>query len=317
MIRSHLQPKRVIDCHAISTSIGRNSCPAEMYGVHRTDSMARKGATQRNDPMNRILAVALGATILSAPAMAADAYSKGGMKDSPTASASENAATWTGPWIGAVGGLQFNNDVLNYGYSKTHKDEVVASEDIEIDGLGSQGLFGELQLGYDRQFDNLVIGLFGGLNMGDSEFTAKYDGSGYGGSSSGEITYGQEWGGVLGPRIGFASGNSLFYVAGGWAFGELEKAHASASGGGASVSGAIFPNQDTDLNGWFGEVGMERRFENVHGLSLKVSGRYTDYSSMTLWTDGETNEDCTWAEKLKLDRDDLKVMVGLTYRPQF
>lgn len=268
--------------------------------------------------MNRIIAGVLGALIVSAPAAAADIFNKdGSLKDGPATASSGSAISWTGIWAGAVGGLQFNNDVLNYDYSKTHEGETVYSEGIEIDGLGSQGLVGELQLGYDRQFGNLVVGVFGGLNIDDSEFSASFGSSGYGGSSGGTLSYEQEWAGVLGPRLGFASGNSLFYVAGGWAFGELGKAHLSVSGGGESESGAIFPNQDTDLNGWFGEVGMERRFEHIQGLSLKVSGRYTDYGSMTLWTDGEANENCAWGEKLKLDRDDLKVMVGLTYRPQF
>lgn len=259
------------------------------------------------------------AAVSASCSYAADVYGGQSYKDTPTVLSSPDVS-WTGLWLGAVGGMQFSNNALNFDYNENHsygENTYSYHEGLEIDGLGTQGLFGELQLGYDRQLsNNVVIGLFGGLNIDDGEFKASVNASdSEGNSAGGDITFSQKWGGVVGPRLGYAHGRSLFYVAGGWAFGEMEKIKASVHYNGDSESGDLLPGQETDLSGWFGEVGLEHKL-NDNGLSVKVAGRYTDYSDITLFKDAGGNENCNWDEKLTLDRDNLSAMVGLVFRPQ-
>ncbi len=262
--------------------------------------------------MKRYSAALLGVSLMIAsPAMASDIFGKGGSTKDAPAGYEARTANWTGPWIGLVGGIQFNNDVLNYNYADTCCD---TSGSAEIDGLGSQGLFGELQAGYDRQFGRIVVGVFGGLSMDNGEFSANISEAHGNSSGSAKVSYEQEWAGVLGPRLGFASGNSLFYAAGGWAFGELGKVKFSEQENGQGTSGDAFPKQETDLNGYFIELGMERKFEGMPGLSLKVAGRYTDYGAIDLLRYTEAYDDCAESTRIELDRDDLKVMVGLRYQ---
>lgn len=217
------------------------------------------------------------------------------LKDSPGDVASPGrAVSWTGPWIGIAGGYDFANDKLTE--SEHYGDE---SGKISVDGLGSQGLFGELQLGYDRQLGNrpYVISVFGGLNLNDNEFSI--DASG-GGEHVNILSIEQEWGGVLGARVGMLkSPDTMFYVGGGWAFGKM--------GDVKSDGEKVFDDQETDLSGWFGELGMETRvYQNVY---LSVAGRYTDYGSINLAHESGCEGECS--ASIDLDVHDLTVMTGL------
>lgn len=256
--------------------------------------------------MKRIITTSLMLILSSASANAADIFG-GSLKDTPLDVSTSR--TWTGPWIGIAGGAIFSNNVLNYDANQTDGESSYHAG-FEVDGSGAKGVFGEAQLGYDWQVSSrLLVGLFGGLNISNDEFEASIQSGGY----SAKLTMEQEWGGVLGPRVGFVNGNSLFYAAGGWAFGELSKVRATLSNGQQSVGGDVFPDQETDLSGWFGEVGLEHKFDN--SMSLKVAGRYTDYGANTLAQGGYQGEGYSASERLELEPSDLKAMIGLVYRP--
>ncbi len=228
------------------------------------------------------------------------------------------AKSWSGIWAGALIGAEFSNNALSYAYDtvgKGYHEGYNTHTSLDIDGLGTTGAFGELQLGYDRQIgQNLVLGVFGGLNINSGDFSASLNASDSEGSSGkAELTFSQKWGGVIGPRLGYAHGNSLFYVAGGWAFGEMDKIKGSISANGESASAALLPDQETSLSGYFAEVGLEHRLSE--SLSVKVSGRYTDYGALDLYKDSGSTPCHDWNDKLELDRDTLSAMVGITYRP--
>jgi outer membrane immunogenic protein len=267
--------------------------------------------------MKKTIVAALAAALMSSGAYAADILGRGdSLKDGPTAA--HVSHSWTGIWLGAVGGMAFGNNQLNYDASYTEGGgEKSYSEQggIEIDGLGDENsLFGEVQLGFDYQTGPVVIGVFGGLNAGNGEFkigAGESDSQGY--SSSAEVTLSQKWGGVIGPRLGFARDNTLLYVAGGWAFGEMEKIKGSLSVNGQTQSADLLPEQETDLTGWFGEIGMEHKYSD--SISLKIAGRYTDYSKIDLFRDGKSGEGYSASERLTLDRDVLAVMGGIVFRP--
>lgn len=82
---------------------------------------------------------------LSAPAMATDVYAGGGYKDAPV----DNSYHWSGFYLGGFLGMHANNTVLDVA--------TLAS----LDGIGSQGLMGGGEIGYDVQAGNIVFGVFG------------------------------------------------------------------------------------------------------------------------------------------------------------
>lgn len=246
------------------------------------------------------------AIIFTAPAHSADVFGRSSTKDAPVASESR-ATSYTGLWIGALGGYQFSNAEVTEDFKQFHIDD----DDVKtlkwqdrsaVDGLGSDGFVAELQAGYDQQIGSkYVVGVFGGLNLSDAEFSAT--------ASSGDpletdtsLSIGYDWGGVLGLRAGFLkSADTLFYVGGGWAFAKLDDA-------------VYFDGEDKtsfkldNLNGWFGEIGMETRVSD--NVFLTVAGRYTDYGSIDFTeTYGPVN--CPIEHTIEADINSLAVLVGL------
>src|SRR5688572_11148422 len=142
-------------------------------------------------------AVALASVFFANSALATDLGGKG---DPTSASYVENK-TWTGVYLGALGGYQFSNSVLNYDENCFNDlGETVYGTSASVDGLGADGLFGELQIGFDKQVGTrIVLGAFAGANLNDGEFTVDASQT-FGGSttSANLLTVSQEWGGVLG-----------------------------------------------------------------------------------------------------------------------
>jgi outer membrane immunogenic protein len=210
--------------------------------------------------------------------------------------ADQAQVNWTGLWVGAVGGMNFFNTETDF--TEHDHDDGKLEKHLNVDGLGAEGFFGEAQIGYDHQVSNqLVLGIFGGLNLSDAEFSATNTNI-FNENKEFSVSTDYEWGSVLGARLGLLkSQDTMFYLAGGWAHAEL---------GDTIINGETFAS-GPNLNGWFGELGMETRVTgNVY---LTVSGRYTDYGSETLWDnnpgDGED------LEAIEIDTDSLAAMVGL------
>ena len=210
--------------------------------------------------------------------------------------------SWSGLWVGAMGGYAFSNSDTTYDEGEIDKVDGDYNERdvINIDGLGADGFLGEGQIGYDHQVSsNLLVGVFGGINVSDAEFTASYS---VDGADVLTVSNDYEWGGVAGLRLGFIkSPDTLFYLGGGYAYAQL---------GDTLVNGVKFNTGDNELDGWFGEVGMETRIAN--NVFLTVSGRYTDYGSMTVFHESELDRNGdTDYKTIETDTDSLAVMVGL------
>lgn len=246
-------------------------------------------------------------------AMAADLGYEGSAKDGPSEAPSYR--NWTGLWVAALGGYQFSNSELNYDEKKFESGSsgpIDESGSLTVDGLGAEGLFGEIQLGLDKQIgQRIVVGVFGGLNLSQGEFeisASSFDSDAVVKDKNASIlSLEQEWGGVAGARLGYlTTPNTMFYVAGGWAFGEIGKFKSDFANGGKG--GDVFKDQETDLNGWFGEVGMESRLTEINeNLYFTLAGRYTDYSAITL-EEGTTGQ---YQDSLEVDHDTLAAMAGL------
>lgn len=250
--------------------------------------------------MNKFLStslIALTVGILPFSASAADIL---GNKGDPTVADYVAPISWTGFYVGALGGYQFSNSELNYDSDYFDDGEAVAGMGATVDGLGADGLFGEVQIGFDKHLGGrYLVGVLAGVNLNDAEHSI--DVSGYAGDESGSanvLSFNQEWGGILGARAGFlTSPNTMVYVAGGWAFGELSDVESQGE--------KVFDKQENELNGWFGEVGLETRVAD--GVFFTVAGRYTDYSAITLASEKSEYGDAS----LELDHDTLAAMAGL------
>lgn len=247
---------------------------------------------------------------VSAPAQATDIFTPSNSYQGDNTAAPHS---WTGLWLGAVGGYQFSNSQFDSAFRAIDdEDGDVGGIGSSFDGKGAEGLFGEVQLGFDKQIgQRTVVGVFGGYNLSDAEHSQSFswdspDDSG----SANLLSFEQEWGGVLGARVGvLKSQDTMFYVAGGWAFGEMGELKSDFAEGGDA-----FPNQETDLSGWFGEIGMESRVRELgDNVYFTVAGRYTDYSAITLDSNSDVggcrSDTCSY--NLELDHDTLAVMVGL------
>ncbi len=164
-----------------------------------------------------------------------------------------------------------------------------------IDGLASQGFFGEIQGGYDYQLNQrLVIGLFGGVNLNNAKFEASvYDGAA-------GLSATQNWGAVVGPRLGvLLTPDSMLYGGGGLAWANMDDVKGTGALSGFSLS------SDTQ-QGWFGELGLESRVSQ--STFVKVFGRYNEFGSFGLSTDkGEI-------PGLNLDTSTLVIGAGLVYK---
>jgi len=238
----------------------------------------------------------------SAPAQSADVYKA----PAATNDYQQPALSWTGFWVGAAGGGVFGySDVEHREYSSVDNlEDGIVDNSASVSGLGTQGLIGEGQVGYDKQVSQrLVLGIYGGVNISDTEFSATFDEQHGQDGDDLAVSFDTEWGGVAGLRLGFLkSPDTMFYVGGGYAYTQVGDIAVEIDGGTHSLSGP-------ELDGWFGEVGMETRLPEVgDNVFLTVSGRYTDYGSEKFSVQNPGADDI---HTIEVDPDSLAAMVGL------
>lgn len=267
--------------------------------------------------MAALLALVIG-SVAGQSAFAADILGRGGLKDEAVSDGPQRS--WSGLWLGAVGGWQMDMTDFSARQDFISGDGKNSSfEEAHVNGFGNGNAFGELQIGLDKQIGNkLVLSVFAGVNMDNSKFDIGASGGNKPGTmdSLNIASAEKKWGGVVGPRLGYlTSPNTMFYGAGGYAFGELDKVQ-SDFGGKDGKGGDAFANQDTNLRGWFGEIGIETRLKDLgDNVYLKAAGRYTNFNSMNF--DG-ASEACDEGGKcsfsVKGDRDELAAMAGLSVK---
>jgi outer membrane immunogenic protein len=153
--------------------------------------------------MKTIHAGLLGLTLTSALALSANATDvyRGGLKDGPPPAPAYVAVT---TWSGFYGGL-------NVGHGWTADDSTSL--------LSPSGIFGGGQAGYNWQGvlglgPQWVLGLEADLQSSGISDSASFGGD-YAESSL-------NWFGTVRGRVGYAIDRTLFYVTGGFAFGEVE-----------------------------------------------------------------------------------------------
>lgn len=201
-----------------------------------------------------ILGLAAAAAVLSTHARAADLP----IPVEPIV-APVSAFTWTGFYAGA-----------NIGWGCCADQEVglfLDDPDVRIGNVGSlddDGIFGGVQVGYNYQWNWLVVGA-----EADWQLSAIYDDDS--GSAGGLTTLSSsdvDWFGTLRGRAGFAWERLLLYGTGGLAAGNTEYTVKITNGPGAI-------REDEKVNwGWAAGLGTEFAFTD--NLSAKAEWQYID-----------------------------------------
>ena len=160
-------------------------------------------------------------------------------------------------WTGAYAGAQ-----VGYGWADTEASTGPVLGLNQTYDYESEGFTGGFHGGYNLQRQGFVYGIEADIDFAD------LDGSSVG--SLGTLSHQTEvnWIGSLRARVGFAADRTLFYVTGGWAFGEVDVTQ-------RSVVGPAISATFTDIrHGWTLGGGVERAVTN--NLTARLEYRYTD-----------------------------------------
>jgi outer membrane immunogenic protein len=196
--------------------------------------------------MKKILTAALLASVATS-AFAADLPSRKGPPPAPVYYAPP--FTWTGFYVGINGGGAFT-DVRSNQFSS-------ALGGGSVFGAPSGGVVGG-QIGYNYQINQLVLGVEGSLDWADLSKSRTFaDGS----SDNLKV---DSLGTVVG-RVGWAFDRTLFYVAGGYAGGDV---HAGAFND--TITGASYPGSSGWQSGYAVGGGVEYAITN----NISVKGEY-------------------------------------------
>ncbi|MBT3071084.1 outer membrane beta-barrel protein [Rhodomicrobium sp. Az07] len=271
----------------------------------------------------RASAFALGTLVMIGSANAADIYSGGygGYKDAPII---VPAPTWTGFYVGGhLGAAWTNIDTRRNTYWDGDADLPFNYGTFGGNGLNTTGAFGGGQFGYNWQTGgNFVLGIevdIGGL-QGNSERTfaaTTYNALDPAGIDNLALVNVKSQGGMYGDvtgRLGYAWGNTLLYLKGGFAWLATDlKVRAAIT---TDVDTPAFTNTayynrsfDNTLTGWTAGGGLEYQFNP--NWTMKVEYLHFDFSlDDNNWN---WNTDNNW----KVFKDNVTadtVKLGFNYR---
>jgi outer membrane immunogenic protein len=220
--------------------------------------------------MKKMLMTAAALVVLNFGASAADLPSR----SAPASVAAQPAFTWTGFYLGLNAG--YGGDSFNYPIKLT-VPAVPAAVGANAN-LTSSGILAGAQAGYNYQMGAFVVGVeadFGFANIsGKLDLNAAAVAGGFG--AAGGVNIGSEIEnlGTVRARLGYAWDRALFYVTGGWAYGNVSTS-ISAGGNAGLLPGGGFSYSKTNMqNGWTLGAGVEYAFTN--NLTFKTEYLYAD-----------------------------------------
>ncbi|MBI4724567.1 MAG: outer membrane beta-barrel protein [Rhodomicrobium sp.] len=253
--------------------------------------------------MQKTLVAATLAAVLGmgGSAYAADMYKGGSLKDAPVAVAAPETS-WTGFYLGVGGGggavnhdLKFTGE--DYRYDTLQVAEFGGGRSAELNGIGGDGGFVTVEVGYDRQFGRFVGGIFFNYDFTSigSEFNA--------GRFSASYDLDSLW--SVGGRLGYlVNPNTLAYVLGAYTQANFE----------ASSALKAFGIGDRDYSGFTVGGGLETALGG--NWFLKAEYRFTALDTETLLS--ECNDGCfkvTDDANIHQGRVVLSYKVGSGYEP--
>ena len=255
----------------------------------------------------RTTAAAIGALAVATQVNAADIYAGGGMKDVP---AYAPAPLWTGFYIGGHLGADWAN--VNTDRNRWWDGACVGGTCTGTyspywggDSLNTTGAFGGVQLGYNWQSANFLLGLEVDLGGAATNFDAGY--AGYVGGDSLGIRVQSEGGfyGDVTGRLGYTWGPALLYAKGGFAWLDTDfkvttHAHINTGGGVYSDTFGSWTHNDT-LTGWTVGGGLEYMLSP--SWTMKVEYLFFDFNNF----DNNWNWDTTTYNNWRFNNAALEV----------
>jgi outer membrane immunogenic protein len=237
--------------------------------------------------MKRLLLAGLAAASWSGCALAADLgpYRPAPRYEPTYEPARHMPYSWRGFYMGVNAGYGWGDNAV--GVSGTTGG---SSTSVNLDGW-----FGGGQVGYNAQFDQIVIGVEADLQAADIGESQSFTGANFG-QASADIG----WFSTLRGRVGYAAGPTLLYFTGGLAFADVDY---RVSGGNGVNTFAM--SSDKIETGYTLGGGLEWAF--APNWSLKSEYLYVDLGDETLTSPGGTFSSNT-------DLDFHTVRVGLNYR---
>ncbi len=198
---------------------------------------------------------------------------------------------WQGPYMGINAGYGWGNSEPA---TITGPGASGSSGSVNLDGW-----FGGAQVGYNAQFNALVLGLEADIqatDIGDATSGAIPGGGNFVGQTNVDL----DWFSTVRGRVGYAAGPTLLYFTGGLAFADVGY---STSGTNGVTSYAV--SSDSIETGYTLGGGLEWAF--APDWSLKSEYLYVDLGDQTLTSPGGAFRSST-------DVDFHTVRVGLNYQ---
>ncbi|QOG08630.1 porin family protein [Aureimonas sp. OT7] len=224
---------------------------------------------------HRILASAALTFALTAPALAADVVFE--EPAAPVAAMAPVTHDWTGFSVGVFAGGG-TGDAKFFGTASSAGESESDGSEMDADGL-----LGGVQIGYDHQFGNAVLGARASIAatniesdmVDDADFTSK-------------LTYL----GTVGARAGISVEKFLPYVHGGLAFGQTKQKSSMAELAGVNLD-------DANHTGWTAGVGAE--YALTQNVSIGAEYGYVDLGKENVF-DGNVSAAGTTAA-VQIDED--------------
>jgi outer membrane immunogenic protein len=175
------------------------------------------------------------------------------------------AFSWTGFYIGAYGAYNDVHRDSSYGFVG---GDVFPFEDFESD---FDGFSGGAILGFNYQFDSIVVGIEGDVGFASIEDNDGNAGDGLGGGFGSikeeiDMTYGVR------ARLGYAMDRTLLFIQGGVTWAEYE-----AELDGIAIPPGFEDYSDETLFGWQIGGGVEHAVTDM--ITVRLDYLYTDYES--------------------------------------
>jgi outer membrane immunogenic protein len=177
--------------------------------------------------------------------------------------------SWTGFYIGGNAGLSgMSGSATTYYVGEINREN----------GNG-WGFSGGGQIGYNYEFAGTNFVLGGEADFQGSTAKSTYQDEAYSysyGTYSYKYKTNLDWWGTARARVGYAFGNILPYVTGGFAYGRTNTGYSEGYYSGSSYNYSV----STTQTGWTVGGGVE--YAITRNLTLKVEGLYTDLGTKTL-----------------------------------
>jgi outer membrane immunogenic protein len=223
--------------------------------------------------MRRLVIALLASTALVGTASAADLARK-----SVVSAPVVMAPNWTGFYVGGF---------IGYGWGSNDW----SSPDFPAWGsVGNDfdGFLGGAQIGYDYQFNNVVIGIQADITGASLDSQSVYLDEYYNNEAS--------WIATVTGRLGFVADRALFYIKGGAAWADHESSW---------YWGNLTDNSSTTRSGWTIGAGIEYAFAPNWTMFLEYD--YYDFGDKNYYFPN-------WGGTLKVDTDVSAVKIGVNYR---